>query len=219
MPRNLEHHLYTEIHRLKQRQKTHRIKKLGFLLLLEIVLGFLYWTRDQSPIPPSVLPLTEPKISPLPLPQSGTLTTTTPENSTFGELRIFLSPPTTADESTLGNRCPAKSLLKNDRNYFLKVVDWKSNQTVLTAFIRAGEKVVLSIPPGAYKLKYASGEQWYGENSLFGAKTQYGEVSDAITSLPLQFKFESNSTGWDLGLYNCYSGGNTTTKDLNPKDF
>jgi hypothetical protein len=222
MSSTLEQQFQTELQQLKHRQRTQLQKKAGLILLIAIVLGGLYSIHAQVPdsLPPRFAAVTpDPAVPPVPMPLSGMLTTAPQNNQVLRPLRLFLSPPTSASDSTLKNKCPGESLLKSDLSYLVKVVDWKSNQTVSTAFIRAGENVELNIPIGTYKLRFASGKTWYGEQHLFGTKTRYSEISDPATLLPLQFKLERNKNGWDFGLYRCDLGGNTKTKDLSPQDF
>lgn len=221
MPWNFEDQIYREVQQLREHQKTQRVKKATLTLSIALVIGLGYWVRHHSPVPlssPSPIFTPEPSFPPVPLPDSGVITAALGDSS-FGKLRLFLNPPTEVDNSKLKDECSANTLRKNKFNYFLKVVDWELNQTVMTVFIRAGEKVTLNLPAGSYKLRYAAGEQWYGEEHLFGPKTRYGEVSELMTKQPLQFKFERRGASWDLGLYGCNLGGNTSSKTLKSKDF
>lgn len=226
MPHNLEQQFQTELNRLKRRQRADWRKKAGLFLLGAIVIGWICSTRDQVLTQPPVLysvslitPTPEPSFPPVVMPQSGAIKPAIESDRALGQLRLFSNPPTSADHSSIGNRCPGGALLKNNDSYFIKVVDWKSNQTIATAFVRSGEKAILNLPLGTYKLRYATGETWYGEQHYFGTKTQYGEMTNAITPLPLQFQFNSDGNGWDLGLYLCNSLSNVSTKEINSKDF
>jgi len=224
MSQKLERQIYTELRYLREHQKTQRSKKVAFMLLIAIILGMSHWISTKSPSQQSTalsVSTPDPSLKALPLPLSGTITPARRGDSFFGgKLRLFLSPPSKADNSKLDNHCPANALQKkNDLNYFLKVVDFESKKTITTAFIRAGETITLDLPSGNYKLRYAAGVQWYGEQNLFGTRTRYGEVVDLTTSQPLQLKFERGGTAWDLGLYGCSFGGNTSSKTLNSQDF
>lgn len=226
MLHNLEQQFQAELDRLKCRQSANRRKKAGLFLLGAIVIAWIYSTRDQVltqppiPFPVSLTPTTpEPLFPPVAMPQSGVIKLATESDHALGQLRLFSNPPTPSDRSSIKDCCPAETSLKNSNSYFIKVVDWKSNQTIATAFVRSGEKAILNLPPGTYKLRYATGEKWYGEQYYFGSKTQYGEMTNAVTLLPLQFKFNNDGNGWDLGLYRCNSLSNVSTKELNSKDF
>lgn len=234
MPRNLEQQFQTELDRLKRRQRADWRKKAGLFLLGAIVVGWIYSTRDQVPTQISVpspvsltTPTPEPSFPPVAMPQSGAIkpaiesdrSATRIRARALGQLRLFSNPPTPVDRSSIENRCPDGAFLKNNDSYFIKVIDWKSNQIIATAFVRSGEKAILNLPLGTYKLRYATGETWYGEQHYFGTKTQYGEMTNVMTSLPLQLKFDSNGNGWDLGFYRCNSLSNVSTKEINSKDF
>lgn len=60
-----------------------------------------------------------------------------------------------------------------ETNYFIKLVDAAAGEQAVTIFIRGGERVETLVPPGYYELRYASGEEWYGEEFLFGEHTVY----------------------------------------------
>jgi hypothetical protein len=65
-------------------------------------------------------------------------------------------------------------------DYVMKVVDWNTGEFVAVYFIRRGETLSTELPPGSYKLKFASGVKWYGPKYLFGPATTYSQISDKI---------------------------------------
>ncbi|MEM7820361.1 MAG: J domain-containing protein [Candidatus Aenigmatarchaeota archaeon] len=86
---------------------------------------------------------------------------------------------------------------ESGNHYFVKIVDWHTNKLVCTVFIRSGQSVNLDVPIGTYKLKYATGEQWYGTKFLFGPETSYS-VADK------RFDFEirgDHVSGYTVELY------------------
>jgi curved DNA-binding protein CbpA len=62
---------------------------------------------------------------------------------------------------------------ESSHHYFVKIVDWYSGNLVLTVFINSGQSISIDLPLGSYKLKYATGRQWYGTTFLFGPETSY----------------------------------------------
>lgn len=83
-------------------------------------------------------------------------------------------------------------------NCYIKVVSTEDNSPILTAFIRHGEALNLKIPAGTYKVLYALGTTWYGEEALFGQASGRLEAMD-----PLEFKetpegFSGHSIEWFL---------------------
>ncbi len=109
--------------------------------------------------------------------------------------------------------CPL-TIMRTQENYYVKLCDVNNRgQTVAKFFIRAGEEFKTTVPVGIYTLKYASGNQWYGEGELFGALGQYGK-SDRLefTVEPTYDGVQSN--GNIVSLYKSV-GGNLRTNDVN----
>ena len=63
---------------------------------------------------------------------------------------------------------------KGDGSYYVKFEKLtgtdlnEAGQIELTAFINDGQTLTVYLPVGNYKLKYATGMSWYGEEELFG---------------------------------------------------
>lgn len=57
-------------------------------------------------------------------------------------------------------------------NYFLKLVELgEKKKPVLTFFIPGGSSFQMKVPLGTFRLRYASGTNWYGPELLFGPCT------------------------------------------------
>jgi carbohydrate-selective porin OprB len=103
---------------------------------------------------------------------------------------------------------------KGSPNYFIKVVDWERGTPILTVFARSGQTVNVSVPLGSYRLKYASGTEWYGQKHLFGPDTAYGRAQDRF-----DFAVEgSQVSGYTVELIK-QVGGNLQTVNIRPEDF
>jgi hypothetical protein len=63
-------------------------------------------------------------------------------------------------------------------HYFIKLVNYGTNQTVLTAFVHDGQSATINVPLGSYELKYAVGKFWYGSERLFGPKTSCSKADE-----------------------------------------
>lgn len=100
-------------------------------------------------------------------------------------------------------------------HYYIKLVDYyNENNTLVTIFVRSGESVKVDIPIGDYKLKYATGETWYGEKDLFGHKTSYSKSEQ-------QLNFSNSGYmvyGHTITLYKVQNG-NLSTENINASDF
>ncbi|MBI5491877.1 MAG: J domain-containing protein [Deltaproteobacteria bacterium] len=100
-------------------------------------------------------------------------------------------------------------------HYFVKLVDWYTGNLILTIFIRSGQSIKVYVPLGSYKLKYATGVQWYGTKHLFGPKTtQYNEADK-------KFDFEvrgDNISGYTVELV-MQPHGNLRTNEISAEQF
>ena len=59
---------------------------------------------------------------------------------------------------------------------YRKLTDWETGAPVQTIFIRAGQTAETTVPLGSYRLRYAAGETWLGEEKLFGDATIYSQA-------------------------------------------
>jgi hypothetical protein len=100
------------------------------------------------------------------------------------------------------------------RHYFVKLVDWESGQAVVTLFVRAGETTEIKVPIGKYRLRYASGHQWYGEKPLFGDHTTAEQAID-----PLIFAIAEDRIQGHTIRFKSSMAGNMRAKDINQSDF
>jgi len=99
-------------------------------------------------------------------------------------------------------------------HYFLKLVKASDKAPVLTFYIRGGQTFELKVPLGTYRLKYASGETWYGLKHYFGEHTAYSEAE-----ADLHFSRAGNVLkGHSVELIK-QVGGNLQTKPIKPADF
>lgn len=102
----------------------------------------------------------------------------------------------------------------NQTNYYIKLVNWYDKKPCVIFFVRGGESTEILVPLGSYELRYATGEEWYGEEHLFGSKTQYGKAETRLD-------FTSSD-----GYYNGHTlkltpqrNGNMHTSHLSAQEF
>ena len=101
-----------------------------------------------------------------------------------------------------------------DGHYFVKVADWVTDQPVATLFVQAGQSAETLVPLGTYRIKYATGDTWYGEDFLFGPQTSYSEADE-------QFRFVDDGyqyTGYTVELF-LQEGGNLRTDRITPDQW
>lgn len=99
-------------------------------------------------------------------------------------------------------------------HYFVKIADWYTNKVICTVFIRTGQEVSFHVPLGSYKLKYATGENWYGTKYLFGPDTVYSVADN-------QFDFEVRGeriSGYTVELF-LQPNGNLKTNRISAEEF
>lgn len=99
-------------------------------------------------------------------------------------------------------------------NYLLKMEDWGTGEDMFTVFVRGGETIEVKVPVGKYRVKYASGQTWYGHSELFGPGTSYSKANS-----PFEFrKTPDGYSGYTITLYKVRHG-NLRTSDIRASDF
>lgn len=70
-------------------------------------------------------------------------------------------------------------------DYYLKLVDAATGRVRQTYYIQGGVPLEVLIPLGTYRMRYASGEVWRGEEALFGpgSLTSYAEAKEVFDFL------------------------------------
>lgn len=81
-----------------------------------------------------------------------------------------------AQIAPLSIRTPA-----GEESYFVKVVDAYSQEPIITLFVHGGQTLEVNVPLGTYRIKYATGKTWYGEQYMFGPNTRYSEADKTFT--------------------------------------
>lgn len=66
--------------------------------------------------------------------------------------------------------------------YYVKMVETYEDASIIEFFVRPSSKVNIDVPcfegHTDFKIKYASGYEWYGKADMFGDETQYSESDD-----------------------------------------
>lgn len=188
---------YNDALYVEQRKRRQQVGGL-FATLLPLVLfggAFLYNELSPSPAtsasvaprPAAVPPDTSPPRAKVPAPaakapqpQWSQIT----DNSRATPAPLRLTPPESCSASFTsgaGNRSHFIEVKTNPRGgmtlvrmYVNGAPEWYGQ-----VFIHAGDTCRLNLPRGVFKMKTASGQNWYGYESLFGARsTYYSESSD-----------------------------------------
>jgi hypothetical protein len=123
-----------------------------------------------------------------------------------GEVRIF-----NAKQERIA---PFEIKSSYDSNHLVKLVDAVSGKSVMTIFVRGGSTVKVDVPLGNYRVKYASGDKWYGDVFLFGPDTRYSKADDAF----LFHRQGNDVSGYTITLYQV-AYGNLHTEEIGAEEF
>lgn len=104
----------------------------------------------------------------------------------------------------------------NSSHYFVKLEDYITKETAFTIFIRSGQSADVNVPLGTYEMKYATGENWYGTEHLFGP-----------SHLTQKFKADDTFRFFDEGDYYMghtielisQAGGNLETQSISDSEW
>lgn len=99
-------------------------------------------------------------------------------------------------------------------SYYVKLIDPFTGAPAMSFFIFGGQSFETEVPLGTYRVKYATGETWYGENYLFGSTTRYSEADKTF-----EFTVQgSQISGYTVELIR-QPGGNLHTKSISANQF
>ena len=85
---------------------------------------------------------------------------------------------------------------------------------VFTLFIRKNSSLNLKIPLGEYNVKYATGDEWYGVDKLFGFTTNIYQFDKKLL-----FYRESNDIHGHTLTLNEVVNGNLSKKNISKASF
>jgi len=118
------------------------------------------------------------------------------------------------NNSGLEGIAPFEIVTSPGANYFVKLVDFLSDEGTVGIFVRGGQRIEVNVPLGLYEMRYASGDKWYGVEHLFGPETVYSK-SDQL--------FDFNSNGQQINGYTVelikQASGNLKTREIGAADF
>lgn len=111
---------------------------------------------------------------------------------------------------------PFEIVTQRGMNYFVKLVDANTGLDRLAIFVTGGKREEVSVPTGRYKMKYAAGVTWYGEDIFFGPgdKTVFSESSSI-------FHFRETAAGYEGYTVELIlqAGGNMSTHNIPRNQF
>jgi tetratricopeptide (TPR) repeat protein len=102
----------------------------------------------------------------------------------------------------------------SDGNYLMKMTDSDTDELAAIYFIYRGTTIETEVPLGTYKIKFASGDKWYGHTHLFGPSTIYSYIQDKIT-----FSISGDYTSGHTIELIPRVGGNLKTPAMNASEW
>lgn len=101
-----------------------------------------------------------------------------------------------------------------DNNHYVKLESAKNQAVIATYFIKAGESIITKVPLGQYRIKVASGRNWFGEALLFGVRTELKKSDNIFT-----FSQKGSQIVGQTITFNARVNGNMPTSRIHRNDF
>lgn len=73
---------------------------------------------------------------------------------------------------------PVEFPAAEDTEFYQTSARLQANYLYIRLYVRAGATVEIPVPLGEYRIYYAHGSAWYGEEALFGPETAYYQFDD-----------------------------------------
>lgn len=99
-------------------------------------------------------------------------------------------------------------------DYYVKVVNTANNVDTLAIYIRGGETIEVDVPLGNYEIRYASGNTWYGVDSMFGSETSFNKANELFPFVQTDYQI----SGYTITLYQVVDG-NLQTISIDESEF
>jgi hypothetical protein len=105
-------------------------------------------------------------------------------------------------------------------DYVLKLVNARNDMEEMLIYVRRGSSYKTKVPLGAYKIRGAFGETWYGEKHLCGADTSYFKLvqKDGKSDRFAFHRTGNRVNGYIVQLIQQVAG-NLDTSTIKPEDF
>ena len=114
--------------------------------------------------------------------------------------------------------CKFQVSADSKQDSLVKLESADNDSLYMLLYVRAGETASVSVGTGNYIVKYTTGENWYGEDAMFGTNASFSKADDV-------FEFEISYSGnyvyyseISITLYTVI-GGNMSTVPINEDDF
>lgn len=98
----------------------------------------------------------------------------------------------------------------NYDSHYIKIIDTSTGEPFMKIYIREGDTITVYLPVGSYRIRYATGEHWYGYDELFGTDGEYFKFNEVVKI--------KKDTKYTLTLYR-ESESNLSTSALDYGEF
>lgn len=109
---------------------------------------------------------------------------------------------------------PLSVVTQGKRSFYIVLEPIGDSGSPMSFFVRGDCEAEVQVPLGEYEIYYATGEDWYGKEALFGFNTAYFKCDETF----LFFDDGEYYQGWTLELYT-QSDGNLSTEYITAADF
>ena len=109
---------------------------------------------------------------------------------------------------------PLEIRTESGSDYYVKVVNAANDNDTLAIYIHGGETVEVEVPLGNYEIRYASGNNWYGDQELFGSDTAFNKADELFNFVDTGYQV----SGYTITLYQVIDG-NLQTKTIDKNQF
>ncbi len=135
------------------------------------------------------------------------------------EMQPFTAPPVQINHGVVlknyvSGVAPLEIKTRTGNNYYIKVVNVVDNQAILAAYIIGGHPFEVKVPLGAYEIRYAAGDTWYGTEHYFGPDTAYSKANELFEFTYDSYRYSGYTVELILQAY-----GNLRTSHIKAADF
>ena len=105
---------------------------------------------------------------------------------------------------------------ETSNHFFVKLEDWDTGTPIMGIFVRAGHSIEIKVPLGSFRLKYATGTQWFGDanEDLFGPETGTYQADKRFDF----YQSGNQISGYTVELY-LQPDGNLHTAQINRRNW
>lgn len=133
----------------------------------------------------------------------------------FDEPVVSQAPGIIWNKTNKKPEAPFQIITSAGSDYFVKLENAYTGEDAVAVYVNGGRRTSVEVPLGSYRMKYATGKIWYGENHLFGPEDTSFYSSNDIMNFRVQGNYIN---GYTVELIR-QVGGNLETRPISANDF